>query len=429
MNGRDATNRASRTKFLGSSKTMQFGYIQFVRKNAPFLLAGSFLSFLSSFGQTFFIAIFGGEIREAFSLSNGEWGLLYMIATGASAIAMVFAGGLADIFRVRTLGIGVVLALGVTCIAMSLNTSVAGLVLVIFALRFFGQGMASHMAVVSMTRWFIAARGRALAIAGMGFMLGEATLPLIMVWLKSITSWRSLWVSSAIICLILSLILYRLLRLERKPQSVAKSTTATGLLGKHWTRTMAMHHPLFWLMVPTIISFSAFSTVFWFHQVHFAEVKGYTHLALVAVFPLGTIALAISTIIYGWAIDRYGVVRLMPLYILPYIAAFCLHWYAPNLVWTAIAVILMGISGGGNITILSACWADFYGTRFIGSIKAVAAALMVLGSAIGPGISGLLIDAGIGIEIQMLGYAACFTFAAVMMGLAARLANSLAETT
>ncbi|MDE0985640.1 MAG: MFS transporter [Yoonia sp.] len=406
---------------------MQFGYLQFIRENAPFLLAGALLSFLSSFGQTFFIAIFGGEIREAYGLSNGDWGLLYMIATGASAVAMVFAGGLADLFRVRSLGIGVVLALGVACIAMAVNTTTAGLVLVIFALRFFGQGMASHMSVVSMTRWFVAARGRALAVAGMGFMFGEATLPLIMVWLKSITEWRGLWLWFAVVCVILSVILYRLLRLERTPQSAANAPAAMGLLGKDWTRTMALRHPLFWLMVPAIVFFSAFGTTFWFHQVHFAEVKGYSHLALVAVFPLGTIALAISTIIYGWAIDRFGVVRLMPFYIVPYVVAFCLHWYAPNLIWTAVAVILMGISGGGNATILSACWAGFYGTRFIGSIKAATAALMVLGSAIGPGLSGLLIDAGVGIEIQMLGYAACFVFAAFMMGLAARMATRLAD--
>ncbi len=407
---------------------MDTGYITFIRNNAPFLLAGALLSFLSSFGQTFFIAIFGGEIRDTFGLSNGDWGLLYMVATGASAVAMVFAGGLADLFRVRTLGIGVVLILGLACVAMSINTSVVGLIFVIFALRFFGQGMASHMSVVAMTRWFVAARGRALAVAGMGFMLGEATLPLIMVWLKSILDWRNLWLGFAVACVILSVVIYNLLRLERTPQSAANETAATGLLGKHWTRAMALGHPLFWLMVPAIVFFSAFGTAFWFHQVHFAEVKGYSHLSLVAVFPLGTIALAISTIIYGWAIDKFGVIRLMPLYILPYVAAFVIHWYAPNLIWTAFAVILMGISGGGNATILSACWAGFYGTRSIGSIKAAAAALMVLGSAIGPGLSGWLIDAGVGIEVQMLGYAGCFAFASLMMAAAARLANRLSDT-
>ena len=404
---------------------MDTGYFTFIRNNAPFLLTGALLSFLSSFGQTFFISIFGGEIRDGFGLSNGDWGLLYMIATGASAVAMVFAGGLADMFRVRTLGIGVVLGLAVACAAMSVNTSAIGLVIVIFALRFFGQGMATHMSVVAMTRWFVAARGRALAVAGMGFMLGEASLPLIMVWLKTFVAWQTLWLWFALACIVLSVIIYVLLRLERTPQAEADQSAATGLLGKHWTRAMALSHPLFWLMVPAITFFSAFGTVFWFHQVHFAQVKGYSHLALVAVFPLGTMALAISTIVYGWAIDKFGVIRLMPLYILPYVLAFVMHWYAPNLIWTAVAVILMGMSGGGHATILSACWAGFYGTRYIGSIKAAAAALMVLGSAIGPGLSGILIDAGIGIEVQMLGYAACFAITSVMMAAAARMATRL----
>jgi len=101
--------------------------------------------------------------------------------------------------------------------------------------------------------------------------------------------------------------------------------------------------------------------------------------------------------------------------------AFILHWYAPTLAWTALAVILMGMAGGGQGTLLNACWAEFYGTQNIGSIKAAATALMVLGSALGPGISGWLIDAGVGFEQQMLGYAACFALSAVLVTAASRM--------
>jgi MFS family permease len=163
------------------------------------------------------------------------------------------------------------------------------------------------------------------------------------------------------------------------------------------------------------MSFSGFGTAFWFHQVHFAEVKGWSHLALVSVFPLGTLALSLSTVGYGWAIDRVGAVRLLPIYLIPYVIAFVLHWYAPSLGWTALAVVLMGIAGGGQATLLNACWAEFYGTKNIGSIKSAAAALMVLGSAIGPGLSGWLIDIGVGFEVQQLGYAAMFAFAALIL--------------
>lgn len=400
----------------------QPGYLRFIRENTPFLATGALLSFLSSFGQTYFIAIFGSEIRETYGLSNGDWGLIYMIGTGASALLMVFAGGLADRFRVRTLGIVVVLLLASACLFMAFNTAVALLPFVIFALRFTGQGMTSHMSTVAMSRWFVATRGRALAVAAFGFMIGEATLPLTMVWLKTMIEWRTLWVLSALFCVAMTVILFKLLRLERTPQAVADETSATGMFGKNWTRADALRHPFFWAMVPAVMSFSGFATAFWFHQAHFAEIKGWSHLSLVAVFPLGTIALSLSTIAYGWAIDRFGAVRLLPFYLLPLVVAFILHWYAPNLIWTAFAVILMGIAGGGQATLLNACWAELYGTRHIGSIKSAATALMVLGSAIGPGLSGWLIDIGVGFEVQQLGYAAVFAFAALIIILPVRTA-------
>ena len=391
------------------------GYIAFIRANAPFLAVGALLSFLSSFGQTFFIAIFGGEIRAAYGLTNGDWGLIYMIGTGASAAVMVFAGMLADVFRVRTLGVTVVLLLGLSCLLMAWNPFAALLPFVIFMLRFFGQGMTSHVAVVAMARWFVATRGRALAVAGLGFMIGEASLPLIMVWLKSMIDWRTLWVCFAIFCAGAAFVLFRLLKLERSPQSSAANDQSLGMGGKHWTRMEALRNPIFWAMAPAVMSFSGFGTAFWFHQVHFAEIKGFSHLALVSVFPLGTATLATSTIIFGWAIDKFGAVRLLPFYLIPYVLAFILHWYAPALGWTALAVILMGLAGGGQATLLNACWAEFYGTKNLGSIKAAVTALMVLGSAIGPGLSGFLIDAGIGFEVQMLGYAACFAGAALLL--------------
>ncbi len=391
------------------------GYLRFIYENLPFLATGALLSFLSSFGQTFFISIFGGEIRAAYGLSNGDWGLIYMVGTCASALVMVFAGGLADRFRVRTLGIAVVLMLACACLFMAFNTIAALLPLVIFALRFTGQGMTSNMSSVSMARWFVATRGRALAVASFGFMLGEATLPLTMVWLKSFIAWRTLWVCFAAFCILACFVLYRLLRLERTPQAMTETTQSTGMYGKHWTRADALRHPLFWAMIPAVMSFSGFGTAFWFHQVHFAEVKGWSHLALVSVFPLGTFALSLSTIGYGWAIDRFGAARLLPIYLAPLIVAFILHWYAPSLGWTALAVVLMGIAGGGQATLLNACWTEFYGTRNIGAIKSAAAALMVLGSAIGPGLSGWLIDAGVGFEVQQLGYAAIFAFAALVL--------------
>ncbi len=389
-------------------------YFQFIRQNAPFLWVGFLLMFLSSFGQTFFVAIFGGDIRAEFGLSNGDWGLIYMIGTGASAAAMLAAGGLVDRFRVRIIGIGVILLLAMACLAMAFNPYAAALPLVIFALRFLGQGMTHHVAIVAMSRWFVATRGRALATASLGFMLAEATMPLFFVWLKTWFAWQTLWIGSAIFAILMTPILYRLLRLERTPQSVSTENEARGMNNRHWTRAEALRHPLFWALVPATSLFPAFGTAFWFHQVHFAEIKGWDHLSLVAVFPLGTFSFMTFTFVYGWGIDRFGPGRLFPFYLLPLCIAFTLHWYAPTVAWSAAGVVFMGMAGGGAATLPAAIWASYYGTQNLGSIKSAVTACMVLGSAIGPGLSGWLIDAGIGFEQQLLGYALSFAFASLV---------------
>jgi len=134
----------------------------FLRENAPFLSAGVLLMFCSSFGQTFFISIFAGEIREEFSLSHGQWGLIYTLGTTASAAVMVWAGVLTDHFRARALGAIVLVLLAGAALMMATVSSVWILPFAIFALRFAGQGMSVHIAVVAISRWFVATRGRAL---------------------------------------------------------------------------------------------------------------------------------------------------------------------------------------------------------------------------------------------------------------------------
>lgn len=390
-------------------------FLQFLRENARWLAAGALLAFLSSFGQTYFISIFAGEIRAEFGLSHGEWGGIYTLGTGASAAVMLWAGGLADRFRVVTLGAVVLLLLALACTAMALNPSVALLPFVIFALRFTGQGMASHVSMVAMARWFIATRGRALAIATLGFQLGEATLPLTFVALKRVFEWQTLWLFVAVVTLASIPVLTLLLRQERTPQSQAEFNSVPGMGGRHWTRAQALQHPLIWALLPGMAGFSALGTAFWFHQVHYAAQKGWDHLALVAVFPLGTGAFILSTAAYGWALDRFGSARLMPVYLLPLAVGFAVLGLAPSLTYAALGVVLMGVAGGGQATLPSAAWAEFYGTRNIGAIKAAVIAALVLGSALGPGITGVLIDAGIGLASQLLAFAVFFVAASALM--------------
>lgn len=375
------------------------------------------MSLMSSFGQTFFISIFAGEIRETFDLSHGAWGGIYTLGTAASAAVMVWAGGLTDRYRSRSLGIGVLLLLACACLFMALNVWAWLLPLAIFALRFCGQGMMSHIAVVSMSRWFVATRGRALSVAGLGYALGEAVLPLGFVALLLVVDWRWLWVIAAIACLGMIPILTGLLREERTPQSHAQQDSSVGMQNRHWKRQEVLRHPLFWFMIPALLGPSAFGTAFFFQQVYFADLKGFAHIELVAMFPFFTMAGVGMMLLSGWLLDRLGTPRLMPVYQLPMVAAFVIFAQGQSLFSIFVGLLVMAMTTGSNATIPNAFWAEFYGTRHLGSIKAMAAAVMVLGSALGPGITGLLIDLGIGLEDQYIGVSLYFAIATLCMAI------------
>ena len=385
--------------------------IQFVRANGPFLLAGTLLTFTSSFGQTFFISIFAGEIMAEFGLSHGAWGLIYAAGTTASAATMIWAGALTDRYRVRQLGAIVLGALALSCLTMAALPSVWLLPLVIFGLRVFGQGMVSHTAMVAMARWYVATRGRAISIASTGFALGEAVLPLTFVALLTVAPWRLLWVLAALIALAILPFVVRLLAQERTPQAVAAETEATGMHARHWRRAEVLRHRLFWLTVPALIGPPAFGTAFFFQQVHLAEAKGWPHVQLVALFPVYTVVSIAATLTSGWIIDRVGTGRLMPVFLLPMAAGFVFLGVAQSLTGAAAALVLMALTHGAAFALLAAFWAEFYGTRHVGAIRAVATAASVFGTAVGPALTGALIDSGVSFPEQMPGIAAYFILA------------------
>lgn len=390
----------------------------FLRDNAPFLSAGALLTLLSSFGQTFFISVFAGEIRTEFGLSHGEWGTVYSLGTFASAATMVWAGVLTDRYRARALGLAVAVLLCMACLTMALASSLPMLVAAVFLLRFAGQGMSTHIAIVAMARWFVATRGRALATASLGVSVGEAFLPMIAVALMAFVDWRLLWVAAAVLSLATIPVLVRLLRLERTPQSVAETTSATGLGQRHWQRRDLWGHGLFWLVIPSLLAPSAFGTAFFFHQVHIAEVKGWSHSALVAMFPLFTSAALAGLVLSGWLIDKLGALRLMPFVLLPMALGFWVMSGAETVWLFGAAMMAMGLSQGANSTIPAAFWAEVYGTRHLGAIKSLATAIMVLGTAIGPLLTGILIDKGNAFPSQLTGIAAYIVLSAGLVAIA-----------
>lgn len=368
---------------------------RFLRENARWLSVGLILTTASSFGQTYFISVFADRFMETYDLSDGDWGTIYLVATLGSALALTWVGRLADTLKVGQLAAFVIAGYAVVALGVALNPSAWTLVILVFGLRFCGQGMMSHLGITAMARWFRANRGRAIAVAGLGFSIGQATLPRIAAELEPLIGWRMVWVGVSVLLLLVFLpAVTWLARHERSPQSDDGGMHSPGRDGTHWTRSQVLGHWLFWVMVPGVVAASFIGTVIFFQFAHIGQTMGWSKADMTLAFPCYAIATVVFALISGPLADRFGPDRLVPLYLLPmgvgmlFIGPFEGIW-----AWW-IALILTGVTSGISQVLFGAIWAELFGTRHLGSVKALASAFMVVGSAIGPGLTGVLIDFG-----------------------------------
>jgi MFS family permease len=305
---------------------------------------------------------------------------------------------------------------------MGFNTSLVGLVLVVFLLRFFGQGMMYQLAATAMARWFVGRRGLALSISSMGFMFGQAFYPIIFASLLAFFDWRILWGFAGAMVLVAFPVILRLLSLERMPGALAEAQTRSGMDGRHWTRAEVLRSPFFLMLLPMLLGPPAWGTSLFFQQVHIATVKEWPLVDYLALVPLMTAVSVFVTLTSGSLIDRFGSGRAMQFFMLPWVAVFAILAQTNSLPVAALAFVIFGLATGLQATLITAFWAEFFGTKHIGAIKAASTSIMVFGSAVGPGISGLLIDLGYSFPDQMYAIAGYFLIALVLVCLAVEMA-------
>ena len=390
--------------------------VAFARAEARWLGAGLLLTFCSSAGQTFFISLFAAEIRAAHGLGHGGFGLVYMIATLASAATLVWIGRAVDVARPARVATAVLLALAAAAATMAASRHVLTLGVALWALRLFGQGMLSHVAMTLTGRWFVATRGRAVSIVTLGHQLGEGLLPLGVVALVGALHWRAAWLAVAAALALVAVPAARaLLAVERVPSGAERERLDAV---RHWTRAEVVRDRLFLAVLPGVLSPAFIGTSVFFHQVHLAEIKGWALGALAGGFSLMAAATVAFALLAGRAIDRVGASALLPALVVPLGLGCLVLWRGEGLGALYLFMGLLGASQGLTASLFGALWPEVYGTRHLGAIRAVTFAAMVLASALGPGLTGALIDAGVGLESQLAAMAAWCALATAALGAA-----------
>ena len=387
----------------------------FYIKNLRWLYIVFILTFCSAFGQTFFISLYSGEIRAAFELTHGQWGLIYSCATLSSAILILFVGGYADRIKAKDLSTIIILGLIIFIFLMATNSSVWGLALIILGLRFFGQGMLGHISMVFCGKWFFKNKGKAVAVANSGYTLAEAIMPTIFVALIGVLSWQTSWYVSIVMSILILASVRFLTKTERsKGTERQKENQQVGMLKKSWKRSEMLRSWVFWAAVPGLMTSPMITTTLFFHQVHLVEIKSWDLSTYVLFIPGYSAATLVSLYLVGYLVDKFSTKIILPIFLFPLISGLLLLSIATSYLELLFIFILFGLSAGAYIVVYGTFFPEFFGSMYLGSVRTVGVAIMVFSSAIGPVLTGYFIDLGYLIDHQFKFFAAFSLFASLL---------------
>ena len=364
------------------------------------IIFGFIFTFFSCFGQSFFIGLFNSSIRETLSITHGQFGTIYASATLFSSLLLIWIGKKIDDVNVLKFAIFVTILLSFSSFFFSKTSSVAFLFVAIFLMRFSGQGLMSHTASTTISRYFTKSRGKALSIIWFGLSSAEFIMPILIVYLLTMFVWEDLWVTFSLIILIclplVSYILVKDVKLDTREGSQNKILNEENI--KNWKRIEVLGDYRFYIVSLNMLAMPWIATGVFVYQSFVTNSKGWGEYTIAQSFMSYSIFSVITLIVAGYLIDKFTSRKLLIYMNIPLFLGtlVIIYFDAPQSAFLFLG--LVGISNGLANLLGSSTWAEIYGVKYIGSIKALTTALMVFATAFGTALFGFFIDAGFSIE-------------------------------
>ena len=364
------------------------------------IIFGFIFTFFSSFGQSFFLGLFNSSIRDTLSITQGQFGSIYASATLLSSFLLIWVGKKIDDINIFKFAFFVTLLLSFSCFFFSKISSVIFLFIAIFLMRFSGQGMMSHTATTTIARYFTKSRGKALSICWFGLSTAEFILPVLIVYLLTITRWQNIWISISIVVLIFlpitSLILIKKLNFSSREDISEKDLNDQSI--KQWKRKEVLKDYRFYIVCLNMLAMPWIATGVFVYQSFITESKDWGTFIIAQSFMVYSILSVITLLASGFLIDKFTSRKLLIFMNIPLLFSALVLIFFDNPLTAFVFLGLIGISNGLANVLGSSTWAEIYGVKYIGSIKALTTALMVFSTAFGTALFGFLIDKGYSIE-------------------------------
>lgn len=395
------------------------------------VLAAFVTQFVAIGMQNYVIGPFTSPMIDEFGWTRAEFTSARSIGQMVAAFTGFFIGAGVDRFGGRPF---ILIGMIVLSASLFLLGSVQGLgqwVVINGIALTMGSAMIGNLVVnVTLGKWFVVQRGRAIALAAMGISLSGVLLPPVTTWLVDMYGWREAWHVLGIAALLL--IFPAALVIRRSPEDYGMNPdgrTAEQMASEmgdmarldyasSMTRRQAMRTGRFYTLVVAFGLFQISITVMLLQTVPFMTDAGYSRLVAASMISLTSIPAFFSKPFWGILIDRYSAKPLAAI-------GACITGFSLIIIVLAVQVkndvlvygafLVMGLGWGGLVPLQEVIWATFFGRRYLGSVRATAMPFTFALTALGPVAAAAYYDRAGNYDNAFLFMALCNLTAALVL--------------
>ena len=167
---------------------------------------------------------------------------------------------------------------------------------------------------------------------------------------------------------------------------------------KQWKRSEVIKDYRFIIIAMNMLAMPWIATGIFVYQSFILTSKNWGEFVIAQSFMVYSIASVVTLFFAGFLIDKFTSRKLLIYMNFPLLLSLIILFIFKTPISSFFFLGLVGVSNGFANVLGSSTWAELYGVKFIGSIKALTTALMVFSTAFGTALFGLLIDYGYSIE-------------------------------
>jgi predicted MFS family arabinose efflux permease len=344
--------------------------------------------------------LFNAPIRNELGISHGQFGSVYASATICSSLLLIWVGKKIDDYRILNYSFFVVTLLFVSSLFFSFINSVYLLAVGIFLMRLSGQGLMSHTSTTTISRFFERSRGKALSTIWFGLSTAEFILPVLITYFFLIYSWRTVWQGIAILIILLLpfVIINTIKSVKLDSREIEINSKNKKIKIKSWRRTDVIKDYRFYIVSLNMLAMPWLATGIFVYQSFISDSKMWAVYTIPKAFMVYSITSIVTLFLSGFLVDKFTGRKLILFMNIPLLLAMFILFKFNHEFFAYIFLGLVGISNGLANILGSSTWAEIYGVKYIGSIKALTTAFMVFSTAFGTAVFGFFIDLGFTIE-------------------------------